>query len=92
MLTKCLQSVYTELFVSPSLADCLTGLTGSSTQAGTGRTALQLIGSSVDNCQALTLPNVDLYVFVNNTEFVARQSLKRDRVCNKTEFVTRPSL
>ena len=44
------------------LEDCLTGLTGSSTQAGIGRTALKLIGSSVDNCQALTVPNVDLHI------------------------------
>ena len=32
----------------------LSGLTGSSTQAGTGRTNLQLIGISVADCQALT--------------------------------------
>ncbi len=42
------------LFVAPPLGDCLTGLTGSSTQAGTGCTDLQLIGSSVTDCQALT--------------------------------------
>ncbi len=36
------------------LKDCLAGLTGSSTQAGTGCTILQLIGSSVADCQALT--------------------------------------
>ena len=52
------------LVKAPPLEDCLTGLTCSSTQAGTGRTALQLIGSSVDNCQALTLPNVDLHIFL----------------------------
>ena len=33
---------------------CLTGLTSSSTQAGTGRTDLQLIGSIVAYCQTLT--------------------------------------
>ena len=43
-----------ELFVAPSLEDCLTGLTGSSTRAGTGCTDLQPIGSSVADCQALT--------------------------------------
>ncbi len=35
------------LFVVPPLEDCLTGLTRSSTQAGTGGTELQLIGTSV---------------------------------------------
>ncbi len=40
------------LFVALPLEDCLTGLT--STQAGTGGTELQLIGSSVAECQALT--------------------------------------
>ncbi len=42
------------LFVAPPLEDCLPGLTGSSTRAGTGCTDLQLIGSSVADCQALT--------------------------------------
>ncbi len=37
------------LFVAPPLEDCLTGPTGSSTQAGTGCTELQLISSSVAN-------------------------------------------
>ena len=32
------------LFVAPTLEDCLTRLTGSSTQAGTGNTDLQLFG------------------------------------------------
>ncbi len=47
------------LFVVPPLEDCLTGLSasGSSTQAGTGCTDLQLVGSSVTDCQALTWPN-----------------------------------
>ncbi len=35
------------------LEDGLTGLTGSSTRAGTGSTGLQLIGSSVADCQQL---------------------------------------
>ena len=38
------------LFVIPSLENCLTGLTGSSTRAGTDCTDLQLIGSSVADC------------------------------------------
>ncbi len=42
------------LFVAPPLEDCLTGLMGSSTRAGTGCTELQLIGSSVADCQELT--------------------------------------
>ncbi len=45
------------LFVAPPLEDFLTGLTGSSTRAGTGCkgcTDLQLIGSSVADCQVLT--------------------------------------
>ncbi len=42
------------LFVAPPLEDCLTGLTGSSTQGGTGCAGLQLIGVSVADCQALT--------------------------------------
>ena len=42
------------LFVAPLLQDCLNGLTGSSTQAGTGCADLQLIGSIVADCQALT--------------------------------------
>ena len=42
------------LFVAPPLENCLTGLTGSSTRAGTGCTHLQLIGNSVTDCQALT--------------------------------------
>ncbi len=42
------------LFVAPPLEDCLTGLTGSSTLAGTGCTDLQLIGSSVADLQVLT--------------------------------------
>ncbi len=42
------------LFVTPPLEDCLTGTTGSSTQAETGCTDLQLIGSSVADSQALT--------------------------------------
>ncbi len=42
------------LFVTPPLEDCLTGLTGSSTRAGTGCTDLQLISSSVVDCLALT--------------------------------------
>ena len=42
--------------MTPPLEDCLTRLTGSSTRAGTGCTDLQLIGSSVADCQALTLP------------------------------------
>ena len=42
------------LFVAPPLEDCLTGLNGSSTRAGTGCTKLQLIDSSVADCQALT--------------------------------------
>ena len=37
-------------------ADFLTALTGSSTQAGTGCMDLQLNGSSVADCQALTRP------------------------------------
>ena len=37
-----------------TIEDCLTGLTGSSTQVGTGYTDLQLIGSSVADYQALT--------------------------------------
>ncbi len=41
-------------FVAPQLEHCLTELTGSSTQAGTGGTELQLIGSSVADCQTLT--------------------------------------
>ena len=36
--------------------DCYTGLTGSSTRAGTGCTDLQPIGSSVADCQALICP------------------------------------
>ena len=36
-----------------TLEDCLTWLTGSSTQAGTDFTDLQLISSSVADCQAL---------------------------------------
>ena len=43
------------LFVAPPLEECLTWQTGSSTRAGTGRTDFQLIGSSVADCQALTL-------------------------------------
>ena len=43
-----------ELFVAPPQEDCLIGLTGSSTRAGTGCTNLQLIGSSEADCQALT--------------------------------------
>ena len=35
------------LLVTPPLEDCLTGLTGSSTQAGTSCNDLSLIGSSV---------------------------------------------
>ncbi len=44
------------LFVLPPLEECLTGITGSSTRAGAGtdNTDLQLIGSSVFDCQALT--------------------------------------
>ncbi len=42
------------LFVAPLLEYCLTGLAGSSTRAGTGGTDLQLIGSSVADCQAMT--------------------------------------
>ena len=42
------------VFVTPPLEDCLTGLTASSTQTGTGRAELQLIGSSVADCQTLT--------------------------------------
>ncbi len=38
--------------VTPQLEDKLTGLTGSSTQAETGNTDLQLTGRSVANCQA----------------------------------------
>ena len=41
------------LFATQPLEDRLTRLTGSSTRAGTGRTYLQLIGSSVADCQAL---------------------------------------
>ena len=37
------------LFLAQPLEDCLTGLTGSSTQSGTGCTDLHLIGSSVAN-------------------------------------------
>ena len=46
------------LFVAPPLEECLTGLmgsSGSSTRAGTCSTNLQLIGSSVADCQALTI-------------------------------------
>ena len=42
------------LFVTLPLEDYLSGLTGSSTRAGTGYTDLQLVGSSVADCQALT--------------------------------------
>ncbi len=42
------------LYVTPPLEDCLTGLTGSSTRAGTVGTDLQLIGGSVADCQTLT--------------------------------------
>ncbi len=44
------------LFLTPSLEDCLTRLMGSSTQAGTGCSNLQLIGRSVAYSQALTWP------------------------------------
>ena len=42
------------LFGAPPLEDCLTGLTGSSTIAGTGCADLQLISSSMADYQALT--------------------------------------
>ena len=42
------------LFVAPPLEDCLSGQTGCSTRAGTGGTDLQLVGSIVADCQALT--------------------------------------
>ena len=42
------------LFAAPQLKGCLIGLIGSSTQTGTGCINLQLIGSSVADCQALT--------------------------------------
>ena len=42
------------LFVALPPKDGLTGLTGSSTRARTSCTDLQLIGSSVADCQALT--------------------------------------
>ena len=42
------------LFVAPQQEDCLTGLTGSSTLAGTSCAYLQLIGSSVADCQTPT--------------------------------------
>ena len=45
-------------FVGPQLEDCLTGLTGSSTQAGTGCTHLQLIDDIVADCQTLTSPKL----------------------------------
>ena len=40
------------------LEDCLTGLTDSFVRDGTGCTDLQLIGSSVADCQALTCTNI----------------------------------
>ena len=42
------------LFAVPPLEDYFTGLTDSSIRAGTGCTALKLIGSRMANCQALT--------------------------------------
>ncbi len=46
------------------LQDCLTGLTGSSTRAGTGCTDLQFVGSSMTDCQTLTLPS-HLILYIN---------------------------
>ena len=49
------------LFVTPPIEDYFTGLTGSSTQAGTASTDLQIIGSSVADFQALTWRNKQQY-------------------------------
>ncbi len=50
------------LFVTPPLEDCLTRLMGSSTRAETGWVDLQLIGSNVADCQALTWHPLSLWV------------------------------
>ena len=49
--------------------NCLSGLTGPSTQAGTGSTDLQLISSSVTDCQALTCPAISTQLFPCNTSY-----------------------
>ena len=60
------------MFEAPPLEDCLTGLTGSSTQAGTGDAELQLIGSSAADCQCCSAIGVQKSIFFG----IALKSLK----------------